>query len=513
MKLVDPMDFSIDPFLSNMQGNILKGHGRDFTTHIFLHFGEGCEEQVKEWIGNISGEVTTFKKQLRDRELYKRNKLPGGLFTAFFLSAAGYKYLGFEDVEEQFSDQGFKKGMKGRLDINNDPLVSQWEKGFQQQIHAMLLLADDDRNRMANKAREILDNLSDLQASVAIEYGSIIRNANKDGIEHFGYVDGISQPLFLKEEVDEWMKFHNVDPSAPVGHPARPKFDPTADTSLVLVKDPYSTVPESFGSYFVFRKLEQNVKGFKEAEEALDLGELGGAYLVGRFEDGSPVVLTNDEGVIGAGSHNNFNYDKDPSGGRCPHFAHTRKTNPREDLLPGDDHKSHIMARRGIPYGIRAVDTALDQCDMQLPEGGVGLLFMSYQQSIEHQFEFFQSKMANDPAFPAGTNTGVDAIIGQVAGQNPAIHAYKFPSTYGTNQRTAPLTFSQFVSMKGGEYFFTPSIAFLQSFQKKERPCRTAQNSPRNLPKKFVLHDLVLPVNVFTSCILQRFNPQILPNY
>ncbi len=33
----------------------------------------------------------------------------------------------------------------------------------------------------------------------------------------------------------------------------------------------------------------------------------------GRFEDGSPVVLTNDEGVIGAGSHNNFNYDKDPS--------------------------------------------------------------------------------------------------------------------------------------------------------------------------------------------------------
>ncbi len=52
---------------------------------------------------------------------------------------------------------------------------------------------------------------------MAIEYGSIIRNANKDGIEHFGYVDGISQPLFLKEEVDEWMKFHNVGSIGPCG--------------------------------------------------------------------------------------------------------------------------------------------------------------------------------------------------------------------------------------------------------------------------------------------------------
>ncbi len=84
MKLVDPMDFSIDPFLSNMQGNILKGHGAILLTPYIPHFGEGCEEQVKEWIGKIfHGEVTTFKKQLRDRELYKRNKLPGGLLYRF----------------------------------------------------------------------------------------------------------------------------------------------------------------------------------------------------------------------------------------------------------------------------------------------------------------------------------------------------------------------------------------------------------------------------------------------
>lgn len=457
MKLIDPMDFSLDPFLANMQGNILKGHGRDHTTHLFLHFDKGREETVREWIKVLSGDLTSLKKQLRDRELYKRNNIKDGLFTAFFLTAAGYKYLGFTDVETKFTDDAFKKGMKERLAVNNDPAVEQWEKGFRQEIHAMILLADDEKNRMAIRAKNILETIDEFCTVTNVEYGNVIRNADGEGIEHFGYVDGISQPLFLKDEVDAWMKFHNTDPG-------KACFDPTADSELVLIKDPYVNGPEAYGSYFVFRKLEQNVKGFKEAEEKLDMGELAGAWLVGRFEDGSPVVLTDDEGMIGAGNYNNYNYNNDPSGGRCPYFAHTRKTNPRKDVSPGDDHKSHIMARRGIPFGHRNVDTALKPCDLQLPEGGVGLLFMSYQRSIQNQFEFIQSKWANSPGFPSGPNPGVDAIIGQVAGQHPATHIYQFPLEYGSDKLTdPPLTFSQFVTMKGGEYFFAPSISFLRS--------------------------------------------------
>ncbi len=490
MKLIDPMDFSIDPFLSNTQGNILKGHGRKNTTHIFLHFKEEDEKQVeavRAWIKiYLAQKVTSFKSQLRERELYKRNEMPGSLFTSFFLTASGYRYLQYKDLEKKLTDEAFLQGMKTRLTKTNDPDPKNWEPGFQQDIHAMILLADHDLVRMERTAREIVELSEDFATVLAIEFGQVLRNDNGDGIEHFGYVDGISQPLFLKEEVDEYMKFHNVDPNAPANQPtnntfdpanpanplSRPKFDPTNDPEIVMVKDPYSDAPDAWGSYFVFRKLEQNVKGFKKEEEALGLGELGGAYLVGRFEDGSPVVLTDDEGMIGAGNYNNFNYGTTPqemeaSTHRCPYFAHIRKTNPRDKTITPGKPVPPIMARRGIPFGVREKQEPIAPCKEVFPENGVGLLFMSYQQSLVHQFEFIQHTMANDPDFPNpvpdAPNSGIDPIIGQVFGQNQAIHSYRFPKEYDSHELTPPKNFSQFVTMKGGEYFFTPSIPFLKS--------------------------------------------------
>jgi len=474
MKLIDPMDFSNDPLLSNIQGNILKGHGRDYTTHIFLQFKKGQEKTASAWIGiYLAEKVTSFKKQLWERERFKRNRVPGGVFTGFFITATGYKYLG-KEVEKHLNVKAFLDGMKKRLDITCDPDPKHWEKGFQGETHAMVLLADDDVARMELAAREIVDLSEDFADVIAVEYGNVIRNDNGDGIEHFGYVDGISQPLFLREEVDEWMKFHSADPKAGNDDPAKPKFNPTADSDLVLIKDPYTEEPDSFGSYFVFRKLEQNVKGFKKAEEDLGLGELGGAYLVGRFEDGSPVVLTDDEGVIGAGNYNNFNYGNTPAGmeasaSRCPYFAHIRKTNPRDNKIAGDKKIPPVMARRGIPFGQREKKTAIAPCKEVFPEEGVGLLFMSYQRSIEDQFEVIQHSMANDPDFPnplpGALNSGVDAIIGQIKDQHPATHHYQFPVEYGKPELTGKLPFTQFVTMKGGEYFFTPSIPFLKSLK------------------------------------------------
>ena len=87
-----------------------------------------------------------------------------------------------------------------------------------------------------------------------------MRNPAGDGIEHFGYVDGRSQPLFLKDEVDKEPREH---------------WDPAFPLSNVLVADPLAADPDRhFGSYFVFRKLEQNVRAFKEIEQELadDLG-------------------------------------------------------------------------------------------------------------------------------------------------------------------------------------------------------------------------------------------------
>lgn len=455
---IDQMDPSFSEFFGNLQGNILKGHGRNHTTHIFIHFDANRVKQARQWISSL--ELTSCRKQLAERERFKRNNVPGDTFTSLLLSAAGYRYLGFEAVDEQLTDPAFQAGMQLRTAITNDPQPDKWEKGFREKIHAMLLIADHDPNRMAGYAKTVLEELDKFARITTVEYGNAIRNANGDGLEHFGYVDGISQPLFFKDEVEAYMQFHSTN-----AQDAR--FNPAASPQLVLVADPFAENPDAFGSYFVFRKLEQNVKGFKKAEEAIgkalfpddkdeEKRELAGAYLVGRFEDGSPVTLTHEEGMIGSGAFNNFNYNTDTSGGRCPFFAHIRKTNPRH---PGDEQRT--MARRGIPFGHREVDPETNPIPLQMPEDGVGLLFMSYQQSLTDQFEFIQQSWANNADFEQ-SGTGVDPIIGQTRNGSPRT-PYHFPEAYGQPEPGKDLNFKAFVSMKGGEYFFAPSIPFLKS--------------------------------------------------
>ena len=120
-----------------------------------------------------------------------------------------------------------------------------------------------------------------------------------------------------------------------------------------LVKDPGVYDDVSYGSFFIFRKLEQFVRGFKKREveiaEILSLegekSELAGAMIVGRFEDGTPVTMSDEARKLKP--PNDFNYAGDP-GSRCPFHAHIRKVNPRGSS--GTEERSHIMARRGIPF-------------------------------------------------------------------------------------------------------------------------------------------------------------------
>lgn len=462
----DPLDYrelKFDAFLSNLQGNILKGHGRDNTTHIFIKFLDGRRNDVISWIKNFTEQkVVCFKEQLRQRELFKRNDVPGGLFAGLYFTASLYSYLGLP-LTSFANAQAFTNGMKTRSGVLNDD-QNLWEDSYKGEIHAMILLAHDDAVVLGAEARKVLESLellgdtaNDISVIVEIEYGSAIRNANDDGLEHFGYVDGISQPLFLKDEVDAY-RAANPDIT----------FDPFAQLDLVLVPDPFETQdPTCFGSYFVYRKLEQDVRGFKTAERQVakalglqgDDAERAGAMIVGRFEDGTPLTLSPTDKMISSGIMNNFNYQEslggkdDSLGARCPFHAHIRKANPRRS----DDDKTHRMARRGISYGHRNVSTTIDQTFVQMPKNGVGLLFMSFQKSIENQFEFITQNWVNNEGFPA-PGTGIDVEIGQGAGSRNG----NYPKVYNNATTLQSVSFQNFVNLRGGEYFFAPSIKFLQ---------------------------------------------------
>lgn len=263
---------------------------------------------------------------------------------------------------------------------------------------------------MDSKRQEIEGLLTGSIRVLGRETGHGMHNANGDGIEHFGYVDGRSQPLFLTEDLEEELR--RTDGVS--------VWDPTQPLERVLVADPAAPDPATdFGSYFVLRKLEQNVLAFRQAEEALadalklenNDRERAGAMLVGRFKDGTPLTL---QATPGAHSPvmNNFNYASDGAADKCPYQAHIRKTNPRGSGgfgQPPEAERRHLMARRGQTYGERS--------EGDLPETGVGLLFMAFNSDLNKQFEFTQHTWANNPGFPepgeGESAPGLDQVIGQ----------------------------------------------------------------------------------------------------
>lgn len=434
--------------LDDLQGNILKGHGREHTVNLFLKFT--AAKDGRRFVKRLAARVVSAHAQLKNAEEFKRTGKSAGPFVSVLLSAQGYGALGIEKKRIP-PNEDFRQGLKARSASLRDPAVAAWEAPFQSELHALVLVAGETAEEAAGAEAAVRALFTAGVVVAAVERGLAMRNANGNGIEHFGYVDGRSQPMVLMEDVER--ERERTDGIA-VWNPALP-------LRQLLVRCPGGGSKNSFGSYFVFRKLEQNVKGFREKEAALaahlglagEAAELAGAFAVGRFEDGTPVVMQNRDGV----HHpvpNNFDFRDDPEGRKCPFHAHIRKMNPRGESGQSDE-REHLIFRRGIPYGVRRFENGTFA---DLPTGGVGLLFMCCQASIKDQFETMQKRWANDPAF-VKENTGLDPLIGQgtAAPQN-------WPVQWGSSEKR-PFAFEPFVKMLGGEYFFAPSISFLKGLE------------------------------------------------
>ena len=281
---------------------------------------------------------------------------------------------------------------------------------------------------------------------------------------HFGFADGLSQPEAIKQDID-----------TEVAKNGGLRWNPGAPLNLLFEPD----TAGGFGSYLVFRKLEQNVRGFYQAERELTAA-LGlptteaarvEAMIVGRHRNGEPAIAQQptDPGTPG----NDFNFDGDRFGITCPFHAHIRRSNPRGDLsspgiqrpaLPLDSERGLRIARRGIPYG--DADYLRDGRDSATyPDSGIGLLFMSFQARLQN-FELQQGGSdANDFPMP---NIGVDATIGRSAA--PIAQHWYFPAQLpgppGSQVDASGelrFTIANFVTLKGGEYFYAPGLSFLRS--------------------------------------------------
>ncbi|TDH63163.1 hypothetical protein E2C06_07215 [Dankookia rubra] len=481
-------DPDLRDLLEDLQANILKGHGRHHAAHLFLSFKGMTPDAVAEVVRTLGRYCTSAYAQLRTNKRYPPH-LDGGPVRCLFLSAGGYTALGGHATMP--AGAAFAAGMAARQSILNDPPRAAWDKvGWRDHApDAMFLVANADAAAVTRDLEDVEGWLNGTGVRIlVIERGlqqtrQFRPNAKPEGVEHFGYVDGRSQPLFLEEDLEPEEASVAAEPrgAGDTGAPWSPRFKP----SQFIVADPNGRRSHSAGSYFVFRKLEQDVRGFNKAEDDLGKALFGanatqvqldraGAMVVGRFEDGTPLVLHPSEQEQAV--PNGFTYAGDPDGAKCPFHAHIRKTNPRGDIqrelnLPdntGD--RKPIMARRGITYGAKRPMSKdgreFDDAGRE-PVHDSGLLFMAYMADLEAQFEFTQQSWADNPDFVGNLNaakgrppTGVDPVIGQTGTASQRQHTYLDGHTQGASPSVQ--SFAQFVHMKGGEYFFAPSLSFLR---------------------------------------------------
>jgi len=422
--------------LQKLQGNILKEHGRDHSVHIFLKFKDPPRE-VRAPLARVAAQnVTSAWDQQEQRRRHKEEHVSDATFGNLFLTAKGYQRLGFslEELQAAFpgAENYFLAGMKSKesLAALNDPDPQTWEKEYQKEIHAMILLANRRADLLKQQEDELMTELNEFADILVVERGEVQRNNAGRSVEHFGFVDGISQPIFFSTDL-----LTNIN-----------NWNPSASLSLVLIPDTLTQEKDCYGSYLVYRKLDQDVRRFilgtpqlaTELENKSGTSvtpERVGAMTIGRFaHGGTPLTLSDqDDRPL----ENNFTYAHD-SGLNCPVFAHIRATNPRTD-------KSKRIARRSIPYGRR------DSMD-RLPNGPAGLLFLCFQRNIDDQFAHIQQE-ANLAYYP---------LIRQPPDALPAGKAWAINGGRGTISHGFNPTW---VTLKGGEFFFAPSIPFLNGLQ------------------------------------------------
>ncbi len=386
----------------------------------------------------------------------------------------------------------------------NDP--SNWKWGAGEQVPHVAVLLYARSGRLTAWEQEI-----EAQCEAGFERIERLSTSDLQGVEPFGFVDGISQPLVDWERQrpvrdQDQLEYSNVSCLGEflLGYPneyglytARPLIAPQRDPGALLPRG--EDAPEQAdlgrnGSYLVMRQLRQDVQGFwreldRQAQGDADLRERLAAAMVGRRKNGEPLVAPNEESVADTASPpqsklNAFTYQTDPQGLRCPLGAHIRRTNPRNaDLPPGArgilsrlwrmlgfnaaaleqdlvaSTRFHRLLRRGRTYGAGMAPSWSAAGSMSSADTGIH--FICLVANIKRQFEFVQSAWLIGSKF-AGLTAESDPLLGHRLpdlGKSPT-DGFSIPQANGPDRRLSGLP--QFVTVRGGAYFFLPGIRALR---------------------------------------------------
>jgi Dyp-type peroxidase family len=371
------------------------------------------------------------------------------------ISYAGLEALGVSRDSLQTFPEAFRVGMAARarqLRDNgvNDP--KNWEPPFgKKDIHIGLSAFSDSeekRSRVLAFARDQYESFSGIRVLRTQDFGAQPGDRNS-----LGYKDGIDQP-----PIDG----SGVDPQPGQGRPIKAGefILGYPGEAGVLPPMPQPDILGRNGTFVGFRKYQSRVGAFNRFLHANgrteEERELIAAKLVGRWRSGAPLTLAPDADNPALGAdpqrNNNFDYANDRHGRQVPFGSHIRRMNPRDtELTRLTDVNIHRLIRRGSTYGAPYDPSALSEHDDELERGAI-FLFISAKAMAT--LEFLQQEWINDGNF-IGAGNERDPIIG-LQEKDATFTIPKEP----VRRRVHGI--ETFNVLRGGEYFFMPSLSALR---------------------------------------------------
>ncbi|MBO9650683.1 MAG: Dyp-type peroxidase [Variovorax sp.] len=287
-----------------------------------------------------------------------------------------------------------------------------------------------------------------------------------NGREHFGFLDGFSQPGLKKVEPTPLPRDTVLPGDWFLG----------SENSQGDKPDPNSAPPALLknGTFLVVRKLRQHLdnlhaaldshladKDVRDDDAKAKRKQAILEKMMGRRQDGTPLV--------DPASGNDFDYENDAEGRQCPFHAHVRRANPRDGRKP-----MPRIVRAGMSYGDRFDEKADPKANPgAAPHADRGIMFMAYCASISEQFEVLQRWIAGGNSSGVSSAQADPFLAVPRPGDRRTFRCLESGSPNGVLR--VDLGEKPFATVQWGLYLFVPSMEALRNLAAlRRRPATSA---------------------------------------